>query len=61
VRKLRLLTVAVGGVPAVVLVSHFVPQPADEFWAGLWIVVLWVIGWAVSELLYRLLSASRGR
>jgi hypothetical protein len=61
VNKLRLLSAVVGGVPAVLLVAQVVPQPSDEFGAVLWIVVLWIIGWAVTGLLYRLLSASISR
>jgi hypothetical protein len=61
VNKLRLLCAVVGGVPAVFLVGHFIPQPSDELGAGLWIIVLWIIGWAVTGLLHRLLSARISR
>jgi hypothetical protein len=59
--KLRLLSAVVGGVPAVVVVAHFVPQPSDEVGAALWIIVLWIIGWAATGLLHRLLRASISR
>jgi len=61
VNKLRLLCTVVGGVPAVLLVAHFVPQPSHDVGAPLWLVALWIIGWAATTLLYRLLSAIRRR
>jgi len=39
----------------VLVVAQFVPQPSEEGGAQIWLVVLWLVGMAATELLFRIL------
>jgi hypothetical protein len=60
-RDAMLLSVALGGLPAVLLVVAFGPRPPDGPGFLVWLVAPWGVGWASAALFYRLVQAFRSR